>query len=162
MTSSNPKTVHLRLPATSANLGPGFDAMAIALGFFLEIDAEVSAEFSIEASGHNAEICSRLTQNLLIETYQRVLQGEGVPALPLALKMRNGIPIGKGCGSSAAVLLAGVALASAFGELGWSRARILEKAAELEGHPDNVAACWHGGLAIAANSNPLAVLSIPP
>jgi homoserine kinase len=156
------RRVQLRLPATSANLGPGFDAMAIALGFFLEIDAEISTEFSIEASGHNADICARLTQNLLLETYERVLQAEGVPVQPLAMKMRNGIPIGKGCGSSAAVLLGGVALAATFGKLDWSRACILEKAAELEGHPDNVAACWHGGLSIAAQSNPLAVVSVPP
>jgi homoserine kinase len=98
----------------------------------------------------------------LLETYERVLEAEGLPMQPLAMKMRNGIPIGKGCGSSAAVLLAGVALASAFGKLDWSRACILEKAAELEGHPDNVAACWHGGLSIAAKSNPLAVVSLPP
>src|ERR1700761_1461623 len=141
MTSSNPKTVHLRLPATSANLGPGFDAMAIAMGFFLEIDATVGPGFSIAAAGRNAEICGALSQNLLIETYESVLVAEGKPVTPLHLQMRNGIPVGMGCGSSAATRLAGVALAAAFGELGWDAARIVEHAIRLEGHPDNVAAC---------------------
>jgi homoserine kinase len=67
-----------------------------------------------------------------------------------------------GCGSSAAVRLAGVALASVFGDLGWGAAQIVERAAQLEGHPDNVAACWHGGLTIAAHAQQLAIVSIPP
>ena len=82
--------------------------------------------------------------------------------VPLALGVHNGIPVGMGCGSSAAVRLAGVALASAFGELDWDAARIVERAAHLEGHPDNVAACWYGGLTIAANAQQLAIVSIPP
>jgi homoserine kinase len=67
-----------------------------------------------------------------------------------------------GCGSSAAVRLAAVALASAFGRLDWDAARIVDEAVRIEGHPDNVAACWHGGLTIAANAQELAIVSIPP
>jgi hypothetical protein len=67
------KTVHLRLPATSANLGPGFDAMALALELFLEIDAVPATEFSIHATGRNPNICGGLTRNLLVETYKSVL-----------------------------------------------------------------------------------------
>ncbi len=154
--------VRLRLPATSANLGPGFDALALALDLYLEIEAVPAPHFRIDASGRNQEICGGLTKNLLIETYKLVLAEEQRPLVPLALRVHNGIPVGMGCGSSAAVRLAGVALASAFGELDWDAARIVERAARLEGHPDNVAACWYGGLTIAASAQQLAVVSIPP
>jgi homoserine kinase len=136
--------------------------MALALSHFLDIEAHPANGFSIEATGWNADICSRLTQNLLIETYEAVLATEGKQIRPLAIRMQNGIPIGKGCGSSAAVRLAGVALASAFGDLGWSRVQILERAANLEGHPDNVAACWQGGLSVVVNAEPIATLTIQP
>jgi len=154
--------VRLRLPATSANLGPGFDAMALALDLHLEIEAVPAPQFEIDASGRNKDICGGLTRNLLLETYKMVLAEEQRPLVPLALRVHNGIPVGMGCGSSAAVRLAGVALASAFGELDWDAARIVERAARLEGHPDNVAACWYGGLTIAASAQQLAVVSIPP
>jgi homoserine kinase len=103
-----------------------------------------------------------LTRNLLIETYKSVLGAENREIVPLEMRMRNGIPVGMGCGSSAAVRLAAVALASAFGNLDWDAARIVDHAVRLEGHPDNVAACWHGGLTIAANTQQLAIVSLPP
>jgi homoserine kinase len=155
-------TVRLRLPATSANLGPGFDALALALDLYLEIEAAPAAQFAIDASGRNQDICGGLTRNLLIETYKLVLAEEQRPLVPLALRVQNGIPVGMGCGSSAAVRLAGVALASAFGGLDWDAARIVERAVRLEGHPDNVAACWYGGLTIAATAHRLAIVSLPP
>ena len=125
--------------------------MALALELFLEIDAAPAAEFSIHATGRNPNICGGLTRNLLIETYKSVLAAEKRQIVPLGLHMRNGIPVGMGCGSSAAVRLAAVALASAFGELAWDAARIVDYAVRLEGHPDNAAACLAGGLTIAWN-----------
>jgi len=142
--------IRLRLPATSANVGPGFDALALALKLYLEIEAHPAAETSIRASGRNADVCSALENNLLVETYRKTLAGAGRPFAPLAITMRNEIPLGMGCGSSAAVLLAGVALAAHVGKLGWDREQILTEAARLEGHPDNVAACWMGGFAASA------------
>jgi homoserine kinase len=157
------KTVRLQLPATSANVGPGFDALALALDLFLEIEAAPASHFSIEARGRNPEICGELENNLLIATYRSVLERERRQVLPLAIRMRNGIPLGMGCGSSAAVRLAGVALAVQFGNLDWGEKRIVEVASGLEGHPDNVAACWYGGLTVAAGGRDyLSTLSISP
>lgn len=145
-----PGALRLRLPATSANLGPGFDAVAVALDFYLEIEAEAAAEFSIAASGRDAERCARLEDNLILEAYKALLAANGRPVVPLAICMNNGIPLGMGCGSSAAGRLAAIALAVHFGGLGWDADRIVEEAYELEGHPDNVAACWLGGFVAAA------------
>ncbi|HEU4635808.1 MAG TPA: homoserine kinase [Edaphobacter sp.] len=149
MTSS---PLRLRLPATSANLGPGFDALGLAMALYLEIEASVSdtGAFSIEATGRNAEACSVIENNLILTTYMDVLANAGKLSPRLSLKLNNGIPLGMGCGSSAAALLAGVLLANHFGELNWSRQQILEEACRREGHPDNVAACFLGGMTVSA------------
>jgi homoserine kinase len=137
------------MPATSANLGSGFDAAALALDFALEIDAEPAAEFSIQATGRDADRCARLENNLILEIYKELLLRHGRPQVPLTIEMKNEIPLGMGCGSSAAGRLAAIALAVHFGKLGWTSERILEEACVLEGHPDNAAACWLGGFVAA-------------
>ena len=140
----------LRLPATSANLGAAFDTAAVALSFYLTVEAEPAEEFSIIATGRNADLCSRLEDNLILETYTSLLVREGRAAQPLSIRMDNQIALGMGCGSSAAGRLAAIALAVHFGELGWNSDQILAEACAQEGHPDNAAACWLGGLVIAA------------
>lgn len=106
--------LRLRLPATSANLGPGFDSVAVALDFFLDIEADPAAEFSIAAAGRDAERCAQLKDNLILEAYKRILIAHKQPIVPLAIRMSNGIPLGMGCGSSAAGRLAAIALAVHF------------------------------------------------
>ena len=128
--------IRLRLPATSANLGPGFDSVAIALDFYLEIEAEPAAAFSIAASGRDRERCSRLDNNLILELYKEVLRSAGKPEIPLAIRMANGIPLAMGCGSSAAGRLAAISMAVHFGGLGWTSDQILAKACAIEGHPE--------------------------
>ena len=136
----------MRLPATSANLGPGFDALGLALGLALEADAEPAGAFAVEAMGRNPDLVGAIQGNLMLETYLAL-----APAgPPLRLQVRNGIPLGMGCGSSAAALLGGVLLANYFGQLGWTNQQVLEEACRREGHPDNVAACFHGGLTASA------------
>jgi len=147
---SGPAGVRLRLPATSANLGSGFDTAAVALSIALEVEAAASADFSIAASGRDAIRCARLEDNLILESYKRTLRANDRPLVPLALRMVNEIPLGMGCGSSASAIVAAVALAAHFGELHWSPVQILEEACALEGHPDNAAACWLGGFVAAA------------
>jgi homoserine kinase len=139
----------LKLPATSANLGPAFDAAGLALDMFLTLEARRADEFSISAVGIDADICGRVENHLMLTTYREVLEAEKKKVLPLALRISNEIPIGKGCGSSAAARLAGITLAVHFGKLRWSAARIVAEASWREHHPDNAAACWMGGLAVA-------------
>ncbi len=107
----------LVLPATSANLGPAFDAAALALNLYIHIRARVAEDFSITATGRDSEICQELENHLILSTYREVLERQQKKASPLALQIKNDIPIGKGCGSSAAARLAGIALAKYFGGL---------------------------------------------
>src|SRR5216683_568912 len=114
-TARRHRPLQLRLPATSANLGPAFDAAALALDLYLKLDARPAADFSITASGRDREICERLQDHLILNTYREVLCAQGREVTPLSLRIQNEIPIGKGCGSSAAARLAGIALASPSG-----------------------------------------------
>jgi homoserine kinase len=153
--SQNVGPVRLILPATSANLGPGFDSVGLAMGLTLTIDAEISnapdgPPLTIEATGRNADRCARTGNNMIFETYRDVLQRAGQTAAPLLLRVHNEIPLGMGCGSSAAALLGGVMLANHFGSLGWGRQACIDEASRREGHPDNVAACALGYMTVSA------------
>jgi homoserine kinase len=144
--SADPGSFHVRLPATSANLGPGFDALGLAMALYLTIDASVAEVFHIDATGRDADLCSALENNLILTTYMDVLANAGILAQRLHLRLNNEIPLGMGCGSSAAALLAGIVLANHFGRLHLSSEQVLEEACRREGHPDNVAACFLGGM----------------
>lgn len=146
------ESCELVLPATSANLGPAFDAAALAFSLYLRVRAEPSSGYSVAAKGRDAQFCGGGAENLILKTYREVLQGAGKQPAPLRLEVSNEIPIGKGCGSSAAARLAGIALAVRMGELNWTGEQIIAEASRREGHPDNAAACWLGGLAIARNA----------
>lgn len=146
------KSFRIALPATSANLGPAFDAAALAMDFYIKIEARIAEEFAIQASGRDQEICGQLENHLILNTYREVLESSGREVVPLALRIANDIPIGKGCGSSAAARLAGIALAVHFGRLRWTDSQIIGEASRREHHPDNASACWMGGLTVARMS----------
>lgn len=141
------------LPATSANLGPAFDTAALALNLSLRIKAAKSKEFAINATGRDQQICGQLENHLILTTYREILQAEVKPIIPLSLEIKNQFPIGKGCGSSAAARLAGIALAVRFGKLRWNRDRVIGEAARRERHSDNAAACWMGGVTVSRMDN---------
>ena len=143
----------LKLPATSANLGPAFDAAALAMDFYLTLEARPAATFSVAATGRDREICQQLENHLILTTYRESLGAAKKEIVPLAIRIKNDIPIGKGCGSSAAARLAGIALAVHFGGLHWTDAQIVGEASRREHHPDNASACWMGGLTIARMSD---------
>jgi homoserine kinase len=152
--TANPKSSRLRLalPATSANLGPAFDTAALAMDFYIKLDARVAKQFSITATGRDQEISGRLQDHLILQAYREVLESADAPLIPLSIKIANDIPIGKGCGSSAAARLAGIAMAVHFGRLRWTDAQIVGEASRREHHPDNASACWMGGLTVARMS----------
>ena len=145
--------VRLVLPATSANLGPGFDTAGLAMSMHLSIEAYPASSFEIYATGRDAELCGALERNLTLDTYRSVLSAAGRQIVPLRLRLHNEIPLGMGCGSSAAALLAGVALADHFGDLGLGDVGIVVEASRREGHPDNVAACWYGGFTVSSQQD---------
>jgi homoserine kinase len=160
----HPSALHLALPATSANLGPAFDAAALAMDLYITIDARPADDFSIRATGRDPEICQHLENHLILTTYREILQARAAEVIPLSLRITNDIPIGKGCGSSAAARLAGIALADHFGRMRWTDSQIIGEASRREQHPDNASACWIGGLTVARMSGAAEaqVVSIPP
>ena len=147
-----PGSAQAQVPATSANLGPGFDALGLALSLYDDVVAGVSgAGLSIEVSGEGCEL-ARDENHLIVSAMRAAFDRLGGQPAGLALSCVNRIPHGRGLGSSAAAIVAGVVLARALvaeGEQLLPDAAALALAAELEGHPDNVAACLLGGLTVA-------------
>ena len=140
----------LRVPASSANLGPGFDALGMGLDLYLDCRFRKAPSLAITASGRDASLISQGEDNLIWQTALRVASDVGCRMPPIELAIANDIPIGKGLGSSAAALTAGVVIASQALGLDWDRDKVLDEAARIEGHPDNVAACVLGAIVASA------------
>lgn len=145
--------VHVSVPATSANLGPGFDTLGLALGLRDELTAEVIEEgVVVEVSGHGAGEVPLDERHLVVRAMQAAFDRIGTRPPGLRLVCRNVIPHARGLGSSSAAIVAGVWLARelvAGGRLLLDDDALLDLAAELEGHPDNVAPALLGGFVIA-------------
>lgn len=148
-----PAKHRLRVPASSANLGPGFDSLGLALNLHLICTFEPADTVSVSASGVDSDDIEKNEANLIWQTALKVARGEGRELAGVRLEIINEIPIGKGLGSSAAALTAGVVLASQLLDLQWTRHQILNEAARIEGHPDNVAACVLGAV-VATSMEP--------
>jgi homoserine kinase len=129
----------VRVPASSANLGPGFDVLAAALALHLEIEVVETGRFGIETDLKIA----RDRRNLVVRAFERLH-----PADRFTFRIRSEIPLSGGLGSSAAAIVAGVMAADHLFELD---ADVFALATEIEGHPDNVAAAVHGGVVICAD-----------
>src|ERR1700691_3883532 len=125
----------LRVPASSANLGPGFDALGLALDIYLECRFRPAAALTIRVSGRDAASISSGEDNLIWQTALQVAADTDRSMPPVELEIDNDIPIGKGLGSSAAALTAGVVIANEVLDLGWDPERVLHEAAHIEGHP---------------------------
>jgi homoserine kinase len=145
--------VRVRVPATSANLGPGFDALGLALTLHDEVEARVvPAGVSIEITGEGADLADVGEEHLVLRAMRAAFAVTGGQPPGIGLRCLNRIPHGRGLGSSAAAIVAGILAARALsgpaaGAL--PAAALLGLASDIEGHPDNVAACLGGGLTIA-------------
>ncbi|WP_369200213.1 homoserine kinase [Streptomyces sp. PU-14G] len=145
--------VRVRVPATSANLGPGFDTLGLALGLYDDVVVRVAdSGVHIDIAGEGAETLPRDENHLLVRSLRTTFDLLGGQPRGLEIVCANRIPHGRGLGSSSAAICAGVLAARAVttgGEARLDDSALLELATEIEGHPDNVAACLLGGFTLA-------------
>jgi homoserine kinase len=146
------KLVNVTVPATSANLGPGFDCLGIALDLCNKTTfKETDFGLSIEVVGEGAGLLPLDETNLVLRAAERVFEESGKRPEGLLVKQENQIPVGSGLGSSAAAVLGGILAANELVGRPLSQIEVLEMATELEGHPDNVAPALLGGLTIVVS-----------
>lgn len=147
----------VRVPASSANLGPGYDAMAAAVSLHLELEVEETGEFSLDPGGLEV---STGRDNLVVRAFESLHSADGI-----SFSLRSEIPLARGLGSSAAAIVAGLFAADHLFELALTKEEMLGRATALEGHPDNVAAAIYGGFVVCgadAEGAPLAARFDPP
>ena len=146
----------VRVPASSANLGPGYDAMAAAMALHLELEVEESGEFSFDPGGMEVPTDRG---NLIVRAFESLRPADGI-----AFRLRSEVPLARGLGSSAAAIVAGLAAADHLYELALSQEEMLARATEIEGHPDNVAAAIYGGFVVCGGGGeaPVAARFDPP
>lgn len=146
-----PDVPAVRVPATSANLGPGFDSVGLALDLWDEVSAGLvdGGPSTVEVSGIGEATVPRDESNLILRTMRMAWVEFGVDPRPVRLICVNRIPHGRGLGSSAAAICAGLLLAREMATAPVDNLALLDLATRIEGHPDNVAACLLGGLTIA-------------
>jgi homoserine kinase len=146
------RAVRVRVPATSANLGPGFDALGLALGLYDDVEVEMAGSgLSIEVSGEGEETAGRGEDHLIVRMFRSAYESIGGRAEGLRIRCVNRIPHARGLGSSSAATIAGILAARALHPDGRALTDddVLALATRAEGHPDNVAPCLAGGLTIA-------------
>ena len=141
--------ITIRVPATSANLGPGFDSLGLALDLWNEAVIRLAIEYSARVNGEGAERLSPGENNLIIRPAQKLAQAVGKRLPPFHLDCINRIPLSSGLGSSAAAKLTGLLGANVLLGKPMSTEEILTLATDLEGHPDNVAPALLGGLVVS-------------
>lgn len=156
------QSVTVRVPATSANMGPGFDVLGMALDIWNRVQVRVSATPSVRVRGEGANELSTGTDNLIYRAAARLFDEISVPIPNLTISCRNTIPLGRGLGSSAAAVVAGLVSANALCGSTVPGTRLLELANDIEGHPDNVAPALLGGCQIVTLANEHLVTSEVP
>lgn len=148
--------ISIRVPATSANLGSGFDELGLALQLYATFKVSFSNQY--ELIGFEDRF---LDNNLFIQSYETVCKKEGFELKPLRVEIHSDIPISRGLGSSSSLIVGGVAAAFALHRNTCPRDTLLSYATEIEGHPDNVAPAIYGGL-IQANPSGIKSLALHP
>jgi homoserine kinase len=141
--------VAVRVPATAANLGPGFDCFGLALELWNEVVADTDGDPAVVVEGEGAGELPEDASNLVFRSMAYLAREAGGSLPKVSLHSRNAIPLERGLGSSAAAVVAGLILADHLLGTNLPPDRVLEVAVDIEGHPDNVAACLRGGLVLA-------------
>lgn len=144
----------VRVPATTANLGPGFDCLGMALDLWNDVTVELSNQPHILVSGEGSEVLGNDTDNLVYVAAQELFRAVGdVPCPTLSIACNNNIPIARGLGSSSAAIVGGLLAANSLASQELSQDKILDLAIKLEGHPDNVTAALLGGCRIVVQDD---------
>jgi homoserine kinase len=145
-----PSRVRIRVPASTANLGPGFDCLGLALGLYNTVEMTAGNELRLDIEGEGAGRLSADSSNLIARAADTVRATIGREPGGLTIKASNGVPLGSGLGSSAAATVAGLAAANALWDGPLARSDLLRLAYRIEGHPDNAAAALFGGLTMVS------------
>ena len=156
-------SVVVKAPATTANMGPGFDCLGMALDIWNTVTVETGAS-GFEISGEGRDSLPKDATNLLYGSFARVYEGIGKPVPAVRIRCRNEIPLGRGLGSSAAAVASGLLAASELSGANIPTNRLLALAADIEGHPDNAAAAIMGGCRVVVSDGDAlitAAVSIP-
>ena len=153
--------VIVRAPATTANMGPGFDCMAMALDLWSTIEFRVGSE-GFEVDGVGSEAVPRDGSSLVQRSFRLAFEEAGQAAPSVGIAYRNNIPVGKGLGSSSAAVIAGLMAGNELGGLDMDAQSTIAMAAEVEGHPDNAAAALLGGCQLVAEDGDRAVTAAVP
>jgi homoserine kinase len=155
--------VTIRVPATVANLGPGFDILALAVQLQNEVEAwtEPGGGISIDPGPGSPAELSDPARNLISRALLSACEATGVTIPGVGIRCHNAIPFGRGLGSSAAAVLSGVLAANALAGLGWDEQQVIDHAARIEGHPDNVGAAMLGGMVICAGAGSVVQVAVP-
>ncbi|MGB9866673.1 MAG: aspartate kinase [Bacillota bacterium] len=142
--------VKVRVPATTANLGPGFDALGMALALYNYVEAEeVPSGIRVEVRGEGSGRLPEAPDNLVVRAMFRLFDKVGYAPSGLCVRLENHIPIARGLGSSAAAIVGGLVSANYLAGSPLNQQQLLDLAAEMEGHPDNVSAALLGGFVIS-------------
>jgi homoserine kinase len=152
----------IKVPASTANLGPGFDSIGLAVDLFLRLEVELSSSWEFVAETKELEQFPRDEQHFICQVALKVAAKYGKTLHPCKVTLDSDIPVTRGLGSSAAAIVAGIELADLIGNLEMTKHEKLLFATEMEGHPDNVGASLYGGLVIGCyQQNQVEMLSIP-
>jgi homoserine kinase len=149
MTLTDGKFV-IRIPASSANLGPGFDSMGVALDLYLDLEVEKSDKWECISTSNELKDFPVDEQHFICQIAIQTAAKYGREITPCKISVESDIPLARGLGSSASAIVAGIELADIVAELGLTRKEKLLLATEIEGHPDNVGASLYGGLVIGS------------
>jgi homoserine kinase len=140
----------IKIPASSANLGPGFDSMGVALNLYLRLEVEKSENWKCYSTSDELKDFPTDEKHFICQIAIQTAAKFGKKLHPCKIKVESDIPLARGLGSSASAIIAGIELADYVGELGLKKEEKLLLATEIEGHPDNVGASLYGGLVIGS------------